>query len=210
MSESLKEAKDEKAVIKDLDYIIEFSKDPLLKEIILDFNKVYPEFSNKVVTERNFSKPEESSEHLKQYLFNFLNDIYQNIKYKISEFQKNGLEVNEIRIKSMSIPLKIKIFKANFSKKDFDLVIRLIDNAEKDIKIVDEKLKIDEEIKKQEEIKKDELTKKNTMENERIKELQKQEDEKRKDELKSKLNPSKDIKKSEEKTNDKTEPLLKN
>lgn len=109
---------------KKIESFIEHYKKTKLKE-----KSVVSRILHKVISK------EELSISLQQEIINHLKDRYDNISSKISEERKKGRDIYFEWIKSMSIPLKIKLYSATFDKKDYYKVIKILDELENSLKI---------------------------------------------------------------------------
>lgn len=97
---------------------------------------------------REFSSKEELRKFLKQYLVTFLRNQTDFLKEKISFFRRKGKDVQYEWFKALRISLKIKIFEASFTRRDFERVIKNIKNIEESLKKYDDVLKKQEEQRK--------------------------------------------------------------
>lgn len=77
--------------------------------------------------EKRISSSAEFEDSIKNKIIDFLNNQYGDLRDKISDLRKSGKDMNDAEFMLLSVPLKIKLLSANFSKKDFDLVIKKID-----------------------------------------------------------------------------------
>jgi hypothetical protein len=104
--------------------------------LILQFFKA-EKFSSliKRVLERNFNSDKEVINYLKEEVIGSLKSDYENLKEKISELRKEGKDVSHSQLKIMSIPLKIRIFAVSFSKKDFDKIMGLFEQVNKNLPV---------------------------------------------------------------------------
>lgn len=81
----------------------------------------------------NFENTSEAEDYFREELGNFLNEKYNDVHEKVSEIRKEGKEATVITFKLMMIPLKIKMFLATCGKKDFEKVLKIISEIEKEI-----------------------------------------------------------------------------
>lgn len=72
---------------------------------------------------------------LESEIVSHLRERYSNISSKITEERKKGGDVYFEWIKSMSIPLKIRLYEATLEKKDFYKIKKLLDDLELELKI---------------------------------------------------------------------------
>jgi hypothetical protein len=84
--------------------------------------------------EKIFKDEKEIEEYLKSSLITYLNDNYEDLKVKISDLRRKGKDVQQLSLNLMSIPLKIKIFKASFSQKDLDVVLNRLEEIKDKLK----------------------------------------------------------------------------
>lgn len=113
--------------IRDFNDFIHSLEDDDLKKI-LQYLKNYNEtFIDKLVTHQRFSTREELFTFLREELINFLNAEYEDVKSTISSLRRKGKDVSEVSLQLMAVPLKIKIFSASFSERDFYFVLKLLD-----------------------------------------------------------------------------------
>ncbi len=83
---------------------------------------------------KKISSPAELEDYVKSKIISFLNNQYGDLKDKISGLRKNGKDMNNAEFRLLSVPLKIRLLSANFSKKDFDLVIKKIESIKEILK----------------------------------------------------------------------------
>jgi hypothetical protein len=81
----------------------------------------------------NFEDYKEAENYFKEELGAFLNGKYSEVHEKVSEIRKIGREATVLTFKLMMIPLKIKIFLATCEKKDFEKVLNMISEIEREI-----------------------------------------------------------------------------
>ncbi len=84
--------------------------------------------------ERKISSSADFEESIKNKIVDFLSNQYYDLKDKISELRKNGRDMRDAEFILLSVPLKIRLLSANFSKKDFDLVIKKIESIKEILK----------------------------------------------------------------------------
>lgn len=84
--------------------------------------------------ERKISSSADFENSIKNKIINFLNNQYLDLRDKVSELRKKGKDMNDAEFILLSVPLKIRLFSANFSKKDFDLVIKKIESIKEILK----------------------------------------------------------------------------
>lgn len=86
---------------------------------------------------KTFDSENEFIEYLKEEIARFLESEVNLLKNRLSDLRKKGIDVSELTLKVMSIPLKIKIFSASFNKKDFDRVVFMINKMDSEIKEIE-------------------------------------------------------------------------
>jgi hypothetical protein len=84
--------------------------------------------------DKRISSSVDFEEAIKDRIIDFLNNQYEDVKNKISEFRKNGKDLKDAEFILFSVPLKIKIFSSNFTKKDFEVVIKKIESIKQILK----------------------------------------------------------------------------
>jgi len=108
-------------------------KDKEAKKILSYFKDKDDSLMLEKFLKRNFASEKELIDYLKEGVINFLKENHIDLKDRISEFRKKGIDVTNLSLKIMAIPLKIKLFASSFSKKDFDKVIKLLDFIQADV-----------------------------------------------------------------------------
>jgi len=84
------------------------------------------DFLVRKLAQSNFYSKNEFIKYLIEELSNMLREAYKELYYRISKLRKAGKKVSTLDFKLMSVPLKIKVFEATCSKKDFEKVINLM------------------------------------------------------------------------------------
>lgn len=110
---------------KDLAHVLEYLK----KE---DYSLIERLFIGKT-----FNSENEFMRYLKEEIVRFLESEAGLLRERVSALRKNGLDMNDMGYKVMSIPLKIKLFSATFNRNDFDKVILMIDKIDGELKQVE-------------------------------------------------------------------------
>jgi len=99
----------------------------------------------------NFASKSEFIKSLNEDLVNLLLEANNELKERLSSLRKKGKNVKSIDLRIMTVPLKVKIFSATYSKKDFDKVIEIMKGIDAELKSVEEKIesiqKKDEKVK---------------------------------------------------------------
>ena len=134
-----KEKKDDKkqggkqVMIKIISYedLIKKIKNKELKSLVDFFKNKENSTLIKRVLEKRFESEKDINDFLKQEIINYLQRELAEIKEEISQLRKKGEDTKSFEIKLMSVPLKIKIFSANFTKKDFDKVVKILETVKK-------------------------------------------------------------------------------
>jgi len=125
------ESKKIRAGNKRLEEIFNALKNKELKDILNYLNKIYP---LEKLSSRKFDSEEELAKFLKERSVDFLHGRHHELKEEMSKLRKEGRDVNDVDLRLMSIPLKIKLFEVSLNKKDFYKVINLIEKVEKELK----------------------------------------------------------------------------
>jgi len=94
----------------------------------------------------NFKTKKEFVKTLLEELVNLLREATKELKYRSSKIRKTGTKIKGIDLKLMTIPLKIKVFMATYKKKDFDKVVSIMGEIDREIKPLEVKLKSEKEV----------------------------------------------------------------
>lgn len=117
---------------KDLIYILDFLKKEdyaLLERLFLG---------------KQFKSQSEFINYFKEEFVRFLNSEVNILKGRLSDLRKKGKDVSQLDLKIMAIPLKIRLFAATFSKKDFDKVTNLLKEADDALKLKEKQIQLKE------------------------------------------------------------------
>lgn len=96
-------------------------------EIIKFFENNNIDLIKNLFRDKKISSSEELEKLLRSGIIDFLKDQLEDLKFKVSQARKSGRAIGDAEFIIISIPLKIKIFSATFTKKDFDVVIKKLD-----------------------------------------------------------------------------------
>ncbi len=114
--------------------VIEIVQDEDLIEIIKGFED--KEFIKKMLEKNIFKNVKtigELEDLIKQEFLQLLENKAISLKQKISDLRKQGKDVLMMDLQLMSVPLKIKVLEVNFTKKEFNKTVDMIEKAEKEI-----------------------------------------------------------------------------
>ncbi len=87
----------------------------------------------------NFSSRSDFLKALIEELAGLLKEAYKELNYRLSKIRKSGQKVEGSDIKIMSVPLKIQVFEATLSKKDYDKALSLMESIDLELKKVEPK-----------------------------------------------------------------------
>ncbi len=132
--------------VNDLDSLSKRLKDKEVVHVLNHLKKENYALIEKLFLGKTFGSENEFMEYLKEEIVIFLESEVNLLKDRLSDLRKKGLDVNDLALKVMAIPLKIKLFSASFEIKDFDKIISMLDKRDLEIKKVEQ-----EEVKKEEE-----------------------------------------------------------
>lgn len=121
--------------IEEFYYFISIIDEEQTNKFIAHYKKNKEKNANKIskIVHNAISKKELVTT-LQQEIIAHLRERYENLTSKITEERKKGKDVSYEWIKSMSIPLKIKMYEATLTKKDFYKIKKLLDDLETDLK----------------------------------------------------------------------------
>lgn len=100
----------------------------------------------------SLTEPKEIEEYFKEELESYLNEKYKDIYEKVSELRERGYDMMVWTFKLMAIPLKIKVFISTCDKKDFNRITHKINEINKGVSEIFEKIRQKEELYRQRKI----------------------------------------------------------
>jgi hypothetical protein len=121
--------------IKDLDKLAKRIKNKDVAYIFEFLKKENYSLIEKMLLGKKFKSEEEFVEYFKEEFIVFLNSEVTSLKERVSYLRKKGEDLGGLDLKIMSIPLKIRLFSATFSKKDLDKVTDLLEESDKNLKV---------------------------------------------------------------------------
>jgi hypothetical protein len=105
----------------------------------------FSKFASKV----NVGSGKELEEFVKQEMKEFFKNKLDNMKQKLTEFRKAGLDAHLETIDIMPIPLKVRLFISTCKKSDLEKLMKMVDSEEKAIMELDKlKQKLEAELEK--------------------------------------------------------------
>jgi hypothetical protein len=117
---------------KDFDKVVKNIDDSNLAEVVKIFDKrKLIKFNDKDII---LETKKDVEEFVKQKIFEYLENKQNMLYEKISELRKKGADTKDIEFQLMSLPLKIKVFKATLKNKDSDKILEMIKIIDKQIK----------------------------------------------------------------------------
>ncbi len=143
------------AHIEELFYTLTILKDKEIKTFLEHYRKseISPARDKKLdLAIRNSTNQFELIDNIRNELIKSLEDEIQEVKNRLSALSKNGKDVYVEKMKLLTTPLKIKVFKATGKKEDFYKIKKIISQVDEQIKPKEEELKL-ENIEKEKAIK---------------------------------------------------------
>ena len=89
---------------------------------------------NKLFLGKTFDSESSLGKYLREESVKLFVSEVDSLKGRVSDLRKKGRDVNDLDFQIMPIPLKIKLFAASFDKKDFDVVVQMLDKAAGEVK----------------------------------------------------------------------------
>ncbi len=129
--------------VNDIEALSKKLKDKEVVHVLNHLKKENYALIEKLFLGKTFGSENEFMEYLKEEIVIFLESEVNLLKDRLSDLRKHGTDVNDLSLKVMAIPLKIKLFSASFEMKDFDKIISMLDQRDLEIK------KLEAEAKKQ-------------------------------------------------------------
>ncbi len=112
--------------IKDVEEAMSLIDDSEIKEVLDRFVK---DFSKQVHFQGVYNSKREIREELKERVLSELRDQHLDLKDKITHLRKSGKEVTTEDLKLMRFSSKLKILKADFCLKNYDVVKKIVDEV---------------------------------------------------------------------------------
>ncbi len=120
--------------IKNVDQAFGIIGDPEIKKI---FDTFIADFSKEVHFQGIYTSKKGIAEDVMERVISGLNDEFIELKSKISEKRKAGDYVNIEDLKLLKFPLKVKMLKADFCMKNYEVVKSILSETQELIKKID-------------------------------------------------------------------------
>ncbi|MCK5450087.1 hypothetical protein KAI32_04420 [Candidatus Pacearchaeota archaeon] len=86
-----------------------------------------------------FETVKEAEDSMKEDIVGAINEKTNELKQEVSEMQKKGNDLILEKIKSLQIPLKLKVWLATTNKKDLEIILNIFSSIEKTLEPIKEK-----------------------------------------------------------------------
>jgi len=120
--------------LKSLKAAFDLLKDKELEDVYSVFKKNFSVIKFTGI----YSSVNEVREELKSRMIGAFSDEYRELRSKVSRLRKKGKEVTDIDFSLLEMPLKLKLFSAEFNVKNYELVYEILKKSKDDLKQFDE------------------------------------------------------------------------
>lgn len=127
--------------------VLEEIKKTDLGAILLSLEKEEYSLVVEKIMKLNFVSKKDFVKTLCEELVNLLREANKELGFRASKIRKKGKNIRDVELKLMSVPLKIKIFEATYTKKDFDKVIFLMESLDKALGLYEDQNSEDKKVK---------------------------------------------------------------
>jgi hypothetical protein len=136
-------AKNEKKKKEKFTFTLKYFLEDKSISSLLDLLKLNKFIIDLSLLDKEYDSKKDFMELLKKLISTLLNDKYLYLKSELSKLRRKGLDINDLDMRLMSVPLKIKVFISSFTDKDLNSLIVIINEIETDILNLKKKNNID-------------------------------------------------------------------
>lgn len=111
-----------------------------LGSVLSTLKKDQHEYFVEKIMKLKFATKKEFLETVIVELGSLLEESYKEMNYRISKLRKAGKNVNAFSLKLMAVPLKVQLFKATLSKKDFDVAVSILEKVDQELTALEKTL----------------------------------------------------------------------